>query len=109
MLLTDRQICEAVNKGDIVINPFDENKVQPASYDLRVGAQGATTSTKKKVNIEENLKSESERILGFINSGEIKITDEYQYEDFRKQDDRIEINNFDKMFEKPKKKRFLFF
>ena len=53
MILTDSQIKATYRAGDIVIDPFDENQVQAASYDLRVGAQGATTSTKKLVNIKE--------------------------------------------------------
>lgn len=54
MILTDRQIREAIKKGDIVIEPFEDKQVQPATYDLRVGEYGATTSTKKKVNIRED-------------------------------------------------------
>ncbi len=54
MILTDRQIQEAVAKGDILIEPFDKGQVQAASYDLRVGEQGATTSSKKKVNIKND-------------------------------------------------------
>jgi len=54
MILTDSQIVEAYKKGDIMIDPFDEKQVQSASYDLRVGEQGATTSTKKIVNLKEN-------------------------------------------------------
>lgn len=53
MILTDRQIREAIKKGDIVIEPFEDKQVQPATYDLRVGEYGATTSTKKKVNVRE--------------------------------------------------------
>jgi len=52
MILTDRQIREAVHKGEIVIDPFEDKQVQPASYDLRVGEQGATTSSKKKLDIK---------------------------------------------------------
>jgi dCTP deaminase len=54
MILTDRQIQEAVAKGDILIEPFDKGQVQAASYDLRVGEQGATTSAKKKINIKQD-------------------------------------------------------
>jgi dCTP deaminase len=54
MILTDRQIQEAVAKGDIHIEPFDKGQVQAASYDLRVGEQGATTSAKKKINIKQD-------------------------------------------------------
>lgn len=53
MILTDRQILETYKKGDIIIEPFDESQIQAATYDLRVGEQGATTSTKKRVNIKE--------------------------------------------------------
>lgn len=53
MLLTDRQIGEAHENGDIRIEPFDEKQLQPATYDLRVGEQGATTSKKKLENIRE--------------------------------------------------------
>jgi dCTP deaminase len=53
VILTNRQIEEAVKCGDLQIVPFDVNQVQPASYDLRVGPQGATTSAKKLVNIKD--------------------------------------------------------
>jgi len=53
MILTAQQISEAYRRNDILIDPFDEEQVQPATYDLRVGEQGATTSTKKLVNIRE--------------------------------------------------------
>jgi deoxycytidine triphosphate deaminase len=54
MILTNRQIEDAYRKGDIGINPFDANQIQAASYDFRVGEQGATTSAKKLVNIKEH-------------------------------------------------------
>jgi dCTP deaminase len=54
MILSAQQISESYRKGDIVINPFDEDQVQAATYDLRVGEQGATTSTKKIVNVRES-------------------------------------------------------
>jgi dCTP deaminase len=53
MILTAQQIIEAHTKGDIMIDPFDDRQVQGASYDLRVGESGATTSTKKIVNLRE--------------------------------------------------------
>jgi len=53
MILNNRQISEAVNDGAIIIDPFDEKQVQAASYDLRVGNQGATASAKKLINIQE--------------------------------------------------------
>lgn len=53
MILTDRQIADACSRGDILIEPFEDRQVQAASYDFRVGGQGATTSSKKLVNIKE--------------------------------------------------------
>ena len=53
MILTDGQIMKACQQRDIVIEPYAEAQVQPATYDLRVGQQGATTSTKKVINIKE--------------------------------------------------------
>ncbi len=53
MILSDRQIHEAVKKKEIQIEPFEERQIQPATYDLRVGHQGITTSSKKLVNIKE--------------------------------------------------------
>jgi len=54
VILTNRQIDEAYRRGEIVIDPFDEHQIQAATYDLRVGEQGATTSTKKLINIKES-------------------------------------------------------
>lgn len=47
MLLNAQQIRQAVEDGELRIEPFDERQLEAATYDLRVGAQGATTSTKK--------------------------------------------------------------
>ena len=37
MFLSDRDIKEAVKEGSIVMKPFDESRLQPASYDIRLG------------------------------------------------------------------------
>ena len=54
MILNNKQIEEAYQKGEIVINPFDEKQIQAASYDFRLGEQGATTTSKKIINIKQN-------------------------------------------------------
>ncbi len=54
MILTNHDIEEACKKQEIVIDPFESNQVQGATYDFRVGKQGATTSSKKIINIEKN-------------------------------------------------------
>ncbi|MGO9015581.1 MAG: dCTP deaminase [Dissulfurispiraceae bacterium] len=53
MILTDKLIKDVCSKGDIKIVPFEDCQIEPASYDLRVGKHGATTSTKKIVDIEK--------------------------------------------------------
>jgi len=37
MILCDKDILERLNRGDIVIEPWDERMLQPASVDLRLG------------------------------------------------------------------------
>lgn len=51
MILSDHQIIEYYKKGEILIDPFDEGQIQPASYDLRVGAQAVTTSSEGVINL----------------------------------------------------------
>jgi dCTP deaminase len=53
MILTDEDIKAAITSGDISIEPFDEGQIQPASIDLRVGDEGATTKHKRKIKIDE--------------------------------------------------------
>jgi dCTP deaminase len=53
MILTAQQITAAYKKGDIMISPFADEQIQAATYDLRIGEQGITTTTKKKINIKE--------------------------------------------------------
>ena len=54
MILTDKQIREARESGEIFIEPFDDGQIQAATYDLRVGPQAATTSAKKSVNVQSD-------------------------------------------------------
>jgi dCTP deaminase len=37
MLLSDRDIKDLIKKGEIIVEPFDENLVQPCSLDIRLG------------------------------------------------------------------------
>lgn len=38
MILSDRSIIEAIKKKEIIIDPFNEDCLQPASYDLHLGS-----------------------------------------------------------------------
>ena len=53
MILTDRQIRQAIETRNIIINDFEERQIQPATYDLRIGGQGVTTSGKELVDIKK--------------------------------------------------------
>lgn len=53
MILTDGKIEEAIDTGGVSIEPFDEGQLQPASYDLRVGAEAITTSGKELRRLDE--------------------------------------------------------
>ncbi len=39
MILTNKQIEEARRQGEVLINPFDEKLLEPATYDFRVGTR----------------------------------------------------------------------
>ena len=53
MILSDEDIKYAISKKGIEILGYDEKQVQPASYNLRVGAQGATTQGREIEDISE--------------------------------------------------------
>src|SRR5713101_1716899 len=54
MILTNKQIEQTYRSGDLLINPFDEHQIEAATYDMRVGNQGVTTTSKKVVNIRDH-------------------------------------------------------
>jgi len=58
MILSDTQIQEALERGEakggIRIEPFNPESLEPASYDLHVGDQAATSRDPHKVNIAES-------------------------------------------------------
>ena len=53
MILSDKGIKEALDNGGIEISDYEDRQLQPASYDLRVGKQGATIQGKKIEDISE--------------------------------------------------------
>jgi len=52
VIMVDHQIAEAVNKGEIEISDFSLECLGPASYDLRVGKEGYTTSAGRIIDLE---------------------------------------------------------
>ena len=53
MILTDELITEANSEGWVRIEPFEPDQIQPASYDLRIGPEAATSSSGEKINVRE--------------------------------------------------------
>lgn len=60
MVLSDVDIIEAIGRGDLSIDPYDESNVEPASVDLRLGRvfkrpqPSKLTSTKRYVSLSDD-------------------------------------------------------
>lgn len=52
MILCDKDIRKAMEKGDIIIDPFEEKAMQPASVDLRLDKHFLVFDTKKNFVID---------------------------------------------------------
>jgi len=52
-MMTDQEIRDAIAKQEIVLNPLDESKIEPASYDARVGIWAFASSLREKLNLGE--------------------------------------------------------
>ncbi|MCF7906686.1 dCTP deaminase [Patescibacteria group bacterium] len=52
MILSDKNIKEAINRGDITIEPFDERYLQPASVDLHLDKHFLIFDTKSNYVID---------------------------------------------------------
>lgn len=52
-MMTDEQIRAAVEAREIILDPFDSARVEPASYDIRVGNRAFASSSKEIVVLSE--------------------------------------------------------
>ncbi len=52
MILTDRMLEQAFADGKLKIEPYDGQCIQPASYDLGVGSQAITSSSRRKIDVK---------------------------------------------------------
>jgi len=50
-VLTDTEIKAAVESSEIDLEPFSDDSLQPASYDLRVGASAFSSSSKQTIDV----------------------------------------------------------
>jgi len=53
MMMTDSDVKTAIQSGELVIDPFHEPSLQPASYDARVGDRALVGGTDTEINIRE--------------------------------------------------------
>jgi len=49
--MTDGEILAARESKDIILDPFDPDRLEPASYDIRVGTWAFTSSVKEKLDL----------------------------------------------------------
>src|SRR5437867_821815 len=52
--LVDHEIMRARRRGLLKIDPFDQDSLQPATYDLRVGDQAVISTSSKVVDLREH-------------------------------------------------------
>lgn len=52
-MMNDQEIRQAIEKREIILDPFDPARVEPASYDARVGTWAFASSSKEKLNLSE--------------------------------------------------------
>src|SRR5271157_1687475 len=53
MMMTDHEIRAALDARQIVLDPPDLSRIEPASYDARVGTWAFSSSSKEKINLSE--------------------------------------------------------
>lgn len=52
MLMSDQQLREAVESGDLSIEPFTEEQLEPASYDMRIGRKVLASHSEREIHLE---------------------------------------------------------
>ncbi len=51
--MTDAEIRSAIEKREIILDPPDFERIEPASYDARVGNWAFASSSKERINLKE--------------------------------------------------------
>ena len=52
-MMTDQEIRAAIERREIILDPPDFARIEPASYDVRVGNWAFASSSKEKINLKE--------------------------------------------------------
>jgi len=76
-MMTDHDIRAAVESGEISLDPFDDSKVEPASYDARVGKWAFSSSSREKTDL-------SARGMLIVEPGEFAVLESRE---------RVELDN----------------
>lgn len=53
MLMTDNEIRDAIQKGELEIKDLSEDCLEPASYDMRIGKRALVTGNEEELNLEQ--------------------------------------------------------
>ncbi|HKG36223.1 MAG TPA: dCTP deaminase [Solirubrobacterales bacterium] len=72
-LLTDSEIRQAVEEGEIEIEPLGPESVQPASYDLRLGEKAIVTRTLEIDKVRERVEQDEAQETDVAEAGSISI------------------------------------
>ena len=76
-MMTDAEIRSALEKREIILDPPDLERIEPASYDARVGNWAFASSSKERVNLRE-------KGLLIVEPGEFAVLESRE---------RVELNN----------------
>lgn len=52
-MLADQEIRREIGAGELIIAPFEESSLQPASYDFRIGRAAFVSSAKEKIDVSQ--------------------------------------------------------
>ncbi len=63
MILSDRTIKELIDKGDLVVDPFDESQVQCSSLDLRLGDEFVRFKGSGTIDVREGVKDIEKEVV----------------------------------------------
>jgi dCTP deaminase len=71
--MTDSEIREALEAGDIGLEPMSERSLQPASYDLRLGNRALITKTQDIEKLKRRLEDEQANEIDVAKEGSIAV------------------------------------
>lgn len=72
-LLTDKEVKEAMQKGDIEIEPFEEKQLQSATYDMRLGKRAIVSKTVTLEELKKQVSREEAKEIDIGREGSIRI------------------------------------